>query len=244
MKKVVFFIFLIALCLGVSSVAYADAIYLKTGRVMTGRIVEKNEKYLVLKTGAGEATVKTTIFLEDINRIEGEDGHVQNVVSVPAEFLTGGLNISGVLANPDATGVERIKNLLEENRQVSSSVSPEAGTTSGEEETMTVPEAVKSAGQEKFLTPLAVHSGSGTISGIVSLPSVSNTPGVLKGTRGDLYIYLMEDTGTRKNFLATWIPYVKIDNVDITARQMAYKINHVPARDLSGIYSMAYRTLS
>jgi len=39
----------------------------------------------------------------------------------------------------------------------------------------------------------------------------------------------MEDTDTRKNSLATWIPYVKIDNVDITARQIAYKIDRVPA---------------
>ena len=221
MKKAIFLISLIVLSLGVSSVIYADAIVLKNGRVMTGKIVEKNEKYIVLKTGTGEATVKTTIFLEDINRIEGEDGHVQNVVPIPAEFLTG----AGTLAKPGATGVERIKDLLEENSRAPSSVPPAAETISGEEETTAAQEVAKGAEQEKFLSPLAVHSGIGTISGIVSLPSLSN----LKETRGDLYIYLMEDTGTRRNSLATWIPYVKIDNVDITSRQTAYKINRVPA---------------
>ena len=230
MKKIIFLISLIALSLSVSSIIYADAIVLKNGRVMTGKIVEKNEKYIVLKTGTGEATVKTTIFLEDINRIEGEDGHVQKVFPVPAEFLTG----VGTLARPGATGVERIKDLLEENSQTPSSVSPAAETTSGEEETTAVPEVAKSAGQERFLTPPALRSGSGIISGMVSLPLAPNTPDLLQGMRGDLFVYLMEDIGKGQSSLVTWVPYIKIDGVEVTSRQVSYKIIHVP----SGTYQV------
>jgi hypothetical protein len=224
---------------------HAEAIYLKNGRLMTGKIVEKNEKYLVLRSGTGEAIVRTTIFLEDINRIESDDGHVQGLVSLPPGLLTAELQASGTskifssTADSGATGVDRIKNLLEENRQVSSSLvlSTESEKKSPEGTASNVTEAlVPLSGdtQKKkdqgisFVLP-AVRSGNGIISGMVSLPPLANAPKPLKKAQGDLYVYLMENTESGQNLLTTWVPYFKIEALDVSSRQVSYRIGHVPA---------------
>lgn len=87
MKKILIFVSVLSMVLSAARVAGADAVYLKNGRVMKGRIIEKNEQFLVLKSGEDESAVKTTIFLEDINRIETEEQYSKEAPPIP--FLSG-----------------------------------------------------------------------------------------------------------------------------------------------------------
>ena len=224
---------------------FAEAIYLKNGRVMTGRIVEKSPKYLVLKTGEGETAVKTTIFLEDINRIEKQGEHFEKPpLSMPFKFLNTTPEIEEALlpslrTSPGGGSIDWIKNLLAENKQVQASALPETSVASSQENTQEpsgLPKApglffdnIRNSNKQKELFALsAVPTGEGSISGLVSLPEASH----LSGVQGDLYVFLLARIEANSYALASWIPYTEIEGLDIRERQVGYQINHVPA----GIY--------
>ncbi len=82
-------------------VVFADAIYLKTGHVIEGNILQTNDEWTMIKTG-----VKTLRYQADqIEKIEKDD--VEIVVSVEKEELTDEKRdlIKGLLA---ANGVEKL----------------------------------------------------------------------------------------------------------------------------------------
>lgn len=57
---------------------------------MIGRIVEKNDQYIVLKAGEGEDAVSTTIFQEDINRILTEEDYSGQTKLIPIQMMEPG----------------------------------------------------------------------------------------------------------------------------------------------------------
>lgn len=87
MRTLTLLIVSIIMAISLVSGAFADAVYLKNGKVMRGRIVEKTQTYLVLKTGEGEAAVKTTIYLEDINRMQSDEEYNETRKFIPTQIF-------------------------------------------------------------------------------------------------------------------------------------------------------------
>lgn len=104
--------------------AYADAVYLKNGKVMTGKIVEKNDQFIVLKFGAGTDVARVTIFHEDVSKIESEKEYAQDVAMIPFALKRAErrFEIEGSLFKKSAgTGsAEGIRRLVEEDARVKS----------------------------------------------------------------------------------------------------------------------------
>lgn len=53
---------------------------------MTGKIVEKNDQFIVLKFGVGRDVARVTIFHEDVLKIESEKEYAQDVSLIPFEL--------------------------------------------------------------------------------------------------------------------------------------------------------------
>lgn len=210
MKKVPLIILLVFL--GLCATAQAAVVYLKNGRVMTGKIVEKTEQYIILKAGEGENTVRTTIFIDDINRIESEEDYSQSSKFIPFELMKPG----GVLEMPAPSGFQVSRNetesvvekfLKENQRYEPGNFSPAQG--------------FEGPGLRPFVP--GTTEAKGAISGIVRLPDV------IRKAKGDLYVYLMKDTGSGKFMAMTPILYQKIDASAIIQRQISYTIGNVTA---------------
>ncbi len=204
----------VILALGVLSLAHADAVYLKNGKVMQGRIVEKNEQFLILKMGEDENATRATIFLEDINRIETEEEYFQKVKLIPEPFPTEDFKQPVVIQpglplyekeHKEVNGTEYIKTLIEENRRVSPTGSQ--------------------ASQPISYQP---RGKSGSISGFVKLPEL------IKTKKGDLYVFLMQDIGGGRFSSAAHMLYQKIDKDHINSTLMYYEIKDVPP----GVYKV------
>lgn len=190
---------------------YADAIYLKNGQVMRGRIVEKTEQYLVLKTGEGEAAVKTTIYLEDINRMQSDEEYNESRKFIPTQILK-----------------QESPKPWEEDTPFAMPVGPqgEGFPEFYRQGTEAVVPFEAAAGDTKFPSwPGLGISGAaiGSISGYVELPPN------FKKSKGDLYVYLMKDAGgNRFSLMAAGGSYQKIEGRSISTSLVPYKIAGVP----------------
>lgn len=217
MKRIALFLIIaLAVFLYCSQLCWAAAVYLKNGRVMQGRIVEANEQFIVIETGQDENAVRTTIYFEDINKIEGEKAYLENIRLIPFNLFKTGIKKPWedqsffVRFQPLAKGsLEHIKELLLEDKLAKSKAMAE--------KQVLVPE-------EPLEEPVVVAHplvGDGSISGTVTLPKVT-------ARKGDLYVYLMEDLGGGQFFTGGNMYYQKIDTENITFWRIPYKIEHVP----------------
>jgi hypothetical protein len=217
MKKML----VILLCMTVvcAMTAQAAVVYLKNGRVMTGRVVARDQEKIELKTGTGDAAVRTTIFLEDINRIETEDAYKEEIDLIPFELLSSKANesASGSFAFNTSVALKRFPS----QKNVSAD---EVGSGKMLSENDRLEEPGPLPLPADIVPPWVKDSVvSGSISGIVRLPS-----GLIGKDKGDLYVFLMEDIG-HKTFveIVPWL-YQKIDKKAIRTHEVAYQINHVP----------------
>lgn len=225
---------------------FADAVYLKNGTVMAGRIVEKTPEYIVLKTSEDEDAVRVTVFLEDVYKIEEQDVFVESLKYIPYGLLHGSsaskLVVGGGTLGPvsEVDGLTAVKNLVALNRQYQESVVSEREDNSRDIVDMTVRErksALNKMQEEKNQTTLSqvkekltqksrevVKSGDGSISGYVFLPDLS----YMKRAKGNLYIYLMDDLGDGQFGFYKDVHFEKINYKSIVSRRVAFKIEHVP----------------
>ncbi len=190
--------------------AEAAAIYLKNGRVMQGKIVEKSEKYLVLKSGEGEDAVKVTVFTDDINRIESQEDYARQTDLIPFDLVGASGPVSSdagssdedadPLSPPEGDGLELLKqSAQEEGMIVSSQPAPSVGGT--------------------FAWP---KPPSGTISGSVVLPDV------FAKTRGDLYVFVVKNIGGGQFVHTRPAYYQRIRSADIADQVVPFKIEGIP----------------
>ncbi|HQP91923.1 MAG TPA: hypothetical protein PLU24_04540, partial [Candidatus Omnitrophota bacterium] len=161
-RRKTIFIFLLVYLL--SSIFYlrsvsADAIYLKNGKVMQGRIVEKSEKYLVLRSGEGESAVDSTIFLEDILKIESTQDYSREENLISSQLEKSSVFKKATSEKPFYTkikpikdyGAQDIKDLIAQNRRLAAE--------NKEDKKDKERRAVSSA-----------KSGEGSINGTITLP--------------------------------------------------------------------------
>lgn len=194
-------------------------VYLKNGRVMTGRIVARDQEKIELKTGTADAAVRTTIFLDDINRIESEDAYQEEIELIPFELLVSKTNKtpSGAFAFNTTEALKRFQN---QKNTSSDKVGPGKMLSENDrlEESGPLPLA------PNIVPPWVKDSVvTGSISGIVRLPA-----GLIGKDKGDLYVYLMKDTGNQTFVEIIPCLYQKIDKRAIKTYEVAYQINHVP----------------
>ncbi len=228
-----------------SSDVRAEAVYLKSGRVMSGRIVEKNDRYIVIQAGEGEAAVKTTIFVEDINRIEGDASGTKALFTppvvgggTPADLLQGKASIKTLVTPvaPSLGGGQRIYRPLDaRDLQVDELRKLEAaGLMTPEEvyeryqayfeklvqEKMSKEAAAQPEPEEKEDAPEA--AGTGSISGHVVLPQE------LKSRMGDLIIYVMREEKPGRFVLPGRLAYVRVRAQEILSFAVPYRIGELP----------------
>lgn len=226
---------------------FADAVYLKNGTVMTGRIVEKNSQHLVLKTSEDADAVRVTIFLEDISRIEAQDVFVEKLKFVPYELLHKTSEVfpsagtESFKPPENVSGPQGIRSLLEKDRQykldhilkknTKDEELSDFGNLDRQEALKRLKEANKesdtsSIKQEAVLEALKpVEMGDGCISGSVILPDLPYE----RRKRGDLYVYLMQDLGSHRFAFGANMLFEKISYKDIASRKISYEIERIPA---------------
>lgn len=207
-------------CFAFCGRAHAAAVYLKNGRVMTGRIVEKNEKFIILSAARGESAAKVTIFLEDILRIETDEEYSRQVAKIPFGLFRSeskkpweSPSVLKPSAEMAADPLERIKDLLSEDQRLKAAIEFENP-------------------QKKFLEPVdifipgiqgASRTGTGSISGSIKLPPAA------RGKSGDLFVYLMRDKGLGSYSSGEHMFYQKIRKEQIKGRSaVSYMIGNVP----------------
>ncbi len=233
-----------ALALSMAAAVWAEVVVLKNGTVMRGKIVEKTPKYIVLRSGEGEAATRATIFLEDINRMVSDEEFDQERGYVPLSLFEADRTVVPVVekeplfssVSSDASK-EHIMAMVASEEE--GSATPEAaagGWASGEPEPGAgqgaflkgfierQPRRLKPPGQQETLgeTSADKREGEGRISGVVTLPP-------LKGVSGDLYVYLLEDTGDGNYISAPKMMFDRIDAAEIKGQKVPYSIEGVPA---------------
>ncbi|MEK7849791.1 MAG: hypothetical protein AAB213_03095 [Candidatus Omnitrophota bacterium] len=178
---------------------------------MKGRIVEKNEQLLVLKSGEGEEATKTTIYLEDINRIESDEEYSNETkffpTALPRVSVSRPWDVQAVLIEPapmqlnvNTDQTEYIKGIIKR----SDRTLPESGAA-----------GILSAFN-------AASMGDGSISGSVKLPEQ------VSKHKAPLYVYLAKDAGG-SFVIAPGLPYQKIEPDSLTSSLIYYKIEHLGA---------------
>lgn len=223
--------------------AFADAVYLKNGVVMMGRIIEKNPQYLVLKTSEDADAVRVTIFLEDIYKIEAQNVFVEKLKFVPYELLHKVSEVfpppgTGSLKPPEnVSAPQGIRSLLEKDRRykLDHILKKNAGDEALSDDRQEALKPLKEAGQETDTSSIKqeavlevlkpVEMGDGRISGSVILPDLPYE----KRKRGDLYVYLMQDLGSNRFAFGANMLFEKISYKNIASRKVSYKIEHIPA---------------
>jgi len=236
-------VFAAAMALSMAAAAQAEVVVLKNGTVMRGKIVEKTPEYIVLRSGEAETATRATIFLEDINRITSEEEFEQETGYVPLSIFEAKRTVVPVVEKepvfPSASSgssKEHIMSMVASEKE--QGIMPGAGN---EEWSGGEPEA--GAGQGVFLKKFmerkprslkpseqgaltedgsGQRKGAGRISGFVTLPP-------LEGISGDLYVYLLENTGGGNYISAPKMLFDKIDAAEIKGRRVSYSIEGVPA---------------
>ncbi len=225
--------------------AFADAVYLKNGTVMTGRIVEKTPEYIVLKTSEDEDAARVTVFLEDIYKVEEQGEFVEKLRFIPYD-LRRGFSERGFTAGSEAAGLlskeegnlAQIKSLLSQDRQYKTELAEKKAKEDLRAAQMKDKEGISGPRQEGKYTASgqlkgraeqqrskAPKTGDGIISGDVVLPDISYA----KRMKGNLYIYLMEDLDNGQFIFNEDMPFVKVSYRGIVSRKVSYSIKHVPA---------------
>ncbi|HAJ56374.1 MAG TPA: hypothetical protein DCL35_01235 [Candidatus Omnitrophica bacterium] len=195
------------LCFAACPLAHADAVYLKNGKVMRGRIVEKTQEHIVLKTGEGEYAVRNTIYLEDISRIQTEQEYSSEAKFIPAQLFR-----------------QDFKKLWEQGAPLPTPVEPEK-----EEYIKPIEEPGQDVGRLKpAAAPLPFGQvdarGVGTISGFVRLPEDEEK------RKGDLYIYIMKEAGPGRFILPSGnFLYQVIGGDSITSVVLPYRFDNIDA---------------
>src|SRR5512135_2316580 len=210
------------LFLSFCSPVHAEVVTLKNGRVMIGRIVEKNPRYLVLKRGEGDDAVKTTIFLEDISRIEGEEKSI-SVFGDSREAIRNLVEEDLLLraqGNTSAAGFESPAE-SQEPENTSGAAGYEASPASGGPENT-------SETHEPPATPEESGTGGGEISGTVTLPYPSSLKPHEAGASGALYVYLTRENERGAQVLTVPVFSDRINADSIASLLVPYVIRHVP----------------
>jgi len=176
---------------------------------MKGRVVEKNEQFLVLKAGEDSDAVKTTIYLEDINKVETDEEYSNETKFYPTAFPQASVSrpwdAKAVLIEPKPLAVDINKDQAEYIK----------GLIKRSDRTLPEPDAADG------LPVFNVASiGKGSISGFVKLPEEIAT------YKGPLYVYLAINIDG--NFAITpGLPYQKIEPDAITSSLVHYNIENV-----------------
>ncbi len=198
---------------------FADAVYLKNGKVMKGRIVEKTENYIVLRIGDGESAVDSTIFPEDILRIEAQEEYSKKESLITEQIEKTGIfkkaateeSLFSKFRPVGDYGASDIRSMVLQSRSISAAKS--SGGAGTEEARPEVLAAV-------------AKSGSGSLSGVIRLPQDWKK-------NGTLYVYLMEKSAGR-GFVSTGdMIYEKIAPDNIVDRMVRYTISGVPSGEYS-----------
>jgi hypothetical protein len=189
--------------------SYADAVYLKSGSVMKGRIVEKNEQFLVLQSGEDEAAVKTTIYLEDITRIQTEEEYSYATKFIPTQLFSKDFKKLWEKGAPLPTPIEQeeeeeLVKYHEEAVEETEPLGPEVTTLSS------VPPMVGLPGK-----------GIGTISGSIKLPEQ------FREYKGDLYVYIMQDLGGRFALPSGGLIYQVIGKESVDKEHVVYRLDNI-----------------
>ncbi len=230
--------------------AFAEAVYLKNGRVMVGRIVEKSPDYIVLKTGEGPEAATATIFLEDIAKIEEEEIYAQELSAVPFYLKRplGPAETSGPtqlpLRPPTESITSRIHALVEGDKLMKAGELPfgekikelpdiDASplTLKAYASYMQMMEERKQGLQamiEARKNGKSLPSGNGRIGGVVTLPDMPYKVPVSAEASGGLYVYLLkEQSGGRYTFPVPML-YAIVDAANVTLAQVRYEITGIP----------------
>ncbi len=223
-KKMFFAVVFAVVSLALGTSAFAEAVYLKNGKVMTGRIVERNDQFIVLKSSEDASAVKTTIYLEDINRIQSEAEYSNETKLIPTQILQSSTPKpweAEPVALPSGNEPSGSVMVMPQQEIAPSSTEKtgffqklfgqgkEAATSSGLSTTPGGPKVDYSA------------RGSASISGQVQMPNDFNS------YKGDLIVYLMRDVGNGQFFMPPNMMYQKIDKSAISSF-VYYKIDRVP----------------
>jgi hypothetical protein len=254
MNKITFLI-IFFLVLSIRHIAFAEAVYLKNGRVMTGRIVEKNQAFLVLQRGEGEGAVRTTIFLDDIAKMESEQDYVKSFPATPSflsqaqmSSLLMGSGITPEALSGSCDSRERIRSLVEESRLLAAEEAtrlPQEPQPVPDEEKIKMlmnPVAQKSIlaltkmekEKEDRLRAMLKEAGasapprvgSGRISGLITVPEA----GAVRtpgGTRA-LYVYLMAEKTKGSFFFPVPMLYVIVTPQNVALGKASYAIKNIP----------------
>ncbi len=230
--------------------AFAQAVYLKNGRVMVGRIVEKNPDYIVLKSGEGPEAVTATIFLEDISRISEEETYTQELSAVPfyiKKTLTPA-ETSGPASlplRPPTEGItSRIHSLVEGDKAL------KAGGSFPEERIQELPDIdvspltlqayasyLQMLEERKAELEAAIEarkrgepplSGDGRIAGAVTLPDMPSKVPVSSEASGGLYVYLLREQPDGRYAFPAPMLYAAVDAANVTLTQVRYEITGIP----------------
>lgn len=212
-------------------VAHAEVVYLKNGTVIKGRLVAKSDKYIVISSGEPLAPVRSTIFLEDINKMLTDEEYEKEPLSAHGAPLPGLFEAKRqqpvyekdflISTVPRQESRSHIKQLLRQEEEYRSTSGPE-GLVEGRgflEEEYTSQGLTKEEVDLRLKeTAFAQKKGRGAISGTVSLPAVQDA-------KGSLYVYLLEDAG---DGLFIGSEKMLFDKVVVPAAKTPYKIKNVP----------------
>lgn len=198
---------------------FAEAVFLKNGSIMIGKVVGGDKESIFLKTGNPESPVVTTIFLTDIIRIMSDEEYTKSLIRIspktfeveremPWENKQSILSTNKLTSAPD-----HIKTMIENNRLATQQALAEEKEINPED--IIQPEPFF-AGRSK------VKKGDGSVSGCVRLPDL------LKNKRGDLYVYLMEQIGKDRYASGSNLLFQKIPADKIGSRKVEFSIDHVP----------------
>lgn len=241
MRKVTFIITIFLVLCSLPFFAFAEAVYLKNGTVMVGRIVEKNEKYIVLKSGEGEDAITATVFMDDVNRIEGQEEYDRKVSLIPfqlrpKEFLWPEVSASAPLPlSIKEPETERIKNLVKGSLEHAAAqkeeyAAPLEGDGASPEQIPFLPYGRQTpkkkmqflaTGMQLSQAMPSQTQGNGRISGAVMLPK--------ERLAGPLYVYLLRDMGSGKFLSTPKLLFVKVQAEGAPGAAVPYSIENVPS---------------
>jgi len=251
MRRRAFIASLILLCLLVAGpCAFAEAVYLKNGRVMVGVIVEKTPDYLVLKSGEGPEAATATIFLEDVARIEEEEDYARELANVPYYIkktfapAEGQGSASLPLRPPTESITARIRSLVEGDKVL------KAGERPPEEKIQELPNidanpltlqayasylhmleerrAQLEAQIEARKKGQPPPSGDGRIAGTVTLPDMPRNVPVSTEASGGLYVYLLKEQPDGRYTFPAPMLYAAVDAANVTLAQVRYEVTGIP----------------
>mgnify|MGYP001603991279 CR=1 FL=1 len=81
MKKVIFLLFSLFLVFLIYGIAWADILYLKNGKQVSGKSVTEDTEKVVFRVGEADDTIDVTFFTEEVLRIDKKE--VSNVIELP-----------------------------------------------------------------------------------------------------------------------------------------------------------------